>query len=85
MQITPGPWIGFIADGSFDILAAGRPGTIAVCPKGDGHDADANSRLIAAAPDMLALLEDIAAGDAFGSVWREQAQNVVAKATGKTE
>lgn len=59
---TPGPWIGFIDPNSFDILAAGRPGMIASCPRGDGHDADANARLIAAAPDMLAALYKIAQG-----------------------
>ncbi len=56
---TPGPWVGFIAENSFDILLAGRPGCIASCANDGDHDADANSRLIVAAPDMLAALRII--------------------------
>lgn len=86
MAHTPGPWIGFIAENSFDILPAGRPGCIASCPNDGDHDADANSRLIAAAPVMLEALQLIYR-DGCGGAMPTPIQNAViaalAKATGQ--
>jgi len=64
---TPGPWrIASPALGLFDIMADGPRGVCRMYSDPDlrvGHDndtAEANARLIAAAPAMLAALEDIA-------------------------
>jgi hypothetical protein len=72
---TPGPWINMIggpicAYGSVDTISAAVLIPVAVCKPLQDHDSDgreytlpgcpaANSRLVAAAPDMLAALKGL--------------------------
>jgi hypothetical protein len=62
MSYTPGPWSANLSDSDFvDVEAPFEGdviGIVATCPTGDyGRDAaEANARLIAAAPDLLRLL-----------------------------
>jgi len=53
----------------------------------DPETAEANARLIAAAPEMLEMLKNIAAGryDGAPDTARMRARSIVAKATGGTE
>jgi hypothetical protein len=88
---TPGPWINdnglvtgrcteFAGAPSFDIFdAANWPG--------HEDEGQANARLIAAAPEMLEMLKNIAAGryDGAPDTARMRARSIVAKATGGTE
>lgn len=53
---TPGPWVVFQMDGKFIVMPAGRPGDIADIE--DRVESEANACLIAAAPDLLAVLQD---------------------------
>jgi hypothetical protein len=59
---TPGPW--FVADGAMfndrmPRIATKGPSVAMVCLTGNGTQ-DANARLLAAAPDLLATLQTIA-------------------------
>lgn len=53
---TPGPWQ---VDKTYGLIMAGNEIEIAACHAGRGADAEANARLIAAAPEMLDALEKI--------------------------
>lgn len=84
---TPGPWVTFRLDGEFSIIPAGRPGDIAIIeydhPEGC-EQASADAYLIAAAPDMLALLK-LALGDAehvLSQKFWDDVRAVVGKAEG---
>lgn len=93
---TPGPWVLFSDSCNVAILPAMRSGE--VCRFVPGSISAADARLIAAAPELLALVEEFAAGpdlqacDARGerqdarNQWllsmREKAQAAIAKATG---
>jgi hypothetical protein len=62
-QHTPGPWekigAGITAKSDYAILSSGRKVNfrVACCKDGDLATVNANARLIAAAPDMLAALK----------------------------
>lgn len=59
MAHTPGPWImSYSNDGRHHIYAHGQIAT--VDSLWDANEQDANARLIALAPDMLALLTEVA-------------------------
>lgn len=81
LKHTPGPWVGFVAPDSFDVMPAGRSGCVAICPRHGVYDADANSRLITAAPDMLeALMAVVAVADRKTDEF-DLARAAIAKAT----
>lgn len=86
---TPGPWA-VIADGPTRVVATdtSRPWRIAVVdsPSDADPDVDANARLIAAAPELLAALEEVTstcldAGFHGSDLARSRA--AIAKAKGK--
>ena len=63
-QHTPGPWFTDETDASDVyryVLPAGREGLVCRVPLRMKDSGEANARLIAAAPDMLAALRSIAA------------------------
>ena len=85
---TPGPWT--ISQGDLGILRlTARPSemgrTLHLASFAEATDADA--RLIAAAPDLLAALENIAWPEAVFSDWfmeaQKQARAAIAKAKGE--
>lgn len=59
---TPGPWFRNIrANGKYPVVFAGRNQHVAtVCQQKDSAETEANIDLIAAAPDLLAALHEIA-------------------------
>src|SRR5690606_57464 len=105
MKHTPGPWTPMVrppasfADHGLRALAQVWGGWIVAVPKRLvdrlGHDAEANARLIAAAPELLEALEELltavdkACGTAIpqGSfaAARQAARDAIAKATGKKD
>lgn len=76
---TPGPWVGFVDRSSdtaiFSVLPAGRAGEIA-----SNIENDADARLIAAAPEMLAALQLVLAY--YGKPKRDEWLNDAAFAEG---
>ena len=74
---TPGPWW---HDG---LVVSALTGRVADCDQDGPEDQrDANARLIAAAPDLLAALEQLLAIVARGSAWTLAARAVVDAARG---
>ena len=59
---TPGPWSVSGRDGD-EIWAARTFGATAIATVDPGEDSRANARLIAAAPDLLVALKEIAKGE----------------------
>jgi hypothetical protein len=57
MKHTKGPWT---YDETYGLIMAGETIEVAACHAGRGGDAKANARLIAAAPEMLELIEELA-------------------------
>lgn len=90
MKATPGPWEVFdLSDGSTCVLApTDTPfGSIQVCRLAVGPTQDADARLIAAAPCLLAACERIVAAQDTGDVGdviraMDAARAAVAKARG---
>jgi hypothetical protein len=88
MKHTPGPWM--VEGGGF---VGGPVGYGRICQfwnkfEEDFRNADANARLIAAAPELLrvlkaALYQTGCDGDLCGYVWHEEAREIIAKAEGK--
>lgn len=83
---TPGPWVAFFVDGRASvIMPAGRPGDI--CLFRDGA-AEADARLIAAAPELLeackAILNVYFPTDTCGARehWK-RVEDAIAKAEGR--
>ena len=80
---TPGPWETSVNDeGQWDVCAEGggdMVADLADCPE----SAEANARLIAAAPDLLAALKAVLATMATDHVAYFQTQRAIAKAEGK--
>lgn len=78
---TPGPWV----VGNVGEVVAG--GTTLADVYGDDEQADVDARLIAAAPDLLAALEDIARGDYSDPLCKrtpeQRAREAIAKVRGK--
>lgn len=67
---TPGPWVSGGHDGRRCELVASTWGTVAaVWPIGASDQESANARLIAAAPELLAALENIV------GLWADSEQN----------
>lgn len=95
---TPGPWTSYpcnLEKYSRVITAKGAMVQIAMTKEvygdrmtyGPGEETTANARLIAAAPDLLALLVELVdiEGPMPGtSAWGDKARAAIAKATGET-
>lgn len=93
---TPGPWAvreHWADEGSFEVYPTrggdpdfGKWSALAEIPEygpDDAPEAEANAHLIAAAPDLLRTLQDIAAY--YPNSWAaDRANEVIAKATGET-
>lgn len=82
---TPGPWS---VDFYGDVVANGED--VARVATGDDRAA-ADARLIAAAPDLLAvvttavdMLEEPLLRDVFGQAWVDAAKSAIAKAKGES-
>lgn len=99
---TPGPWAIYLGyDGSIEVCAgrperinrttAGTPIVAMICKHEDAEhfSGEANARLIAAAPDLLALVQEVLSignslvRDVYGSEFLESALATIARATGK--
>jgi hypothetical protein len=82
---TPGPWV--IGKRDHDVVMVDTASGTAICDVyGESDDRPANARLIAAAPDLLAALEDIARGDYSDPLCmktpEQRAREAIAKAKG---
>lgn len=55
-KYTPGPWN---YNETYGLIMAGKEVEVAACHAGSGTDTKANARLIASAPDLLSVLEDV--------------------------
>lgn len=76
---TPGPWVRYVeAARTVIIMPAGRLGDVA---RLDGVS-EADARLIAAAPEMFGLLEEIEDSDLLHGLLGERIHVVIAKARG---
>ena len=92
---TPGPWtigrcdweyanVEFSGSGSFfTIMATGRECPTAFAPEVDDGDARANAQLIAAAPALLAALEELCAEDGNAILGMAMALSALAAAKGE--
>ncbi len=90
-QHTPGPW--HIARHASTLIEAESGRHVATsggystnADNGEHHDEnDANARLIAAAPDLLAMLEEIESKEShlFGHYTHAQVRAVIGKARGQ--
>lgn len=89
---TPGPWVyrhSFDSSARRDIWTAtdatGHRELVATIPDADGDHINANARLIAAAPELLAALQDVAdywaGGDIPADIYAGM-RAAIAKATG---
>lgn len=72
LKHTPGPWEARLLEDPQWMVGIKGEAFHAVCVTSQGND-EANARLIAAAPDLLAACKDLAAGRGRHTV-REQAQ-----------
>lgn len=88
---TPGPWTTFPRGGNrgVDICHSGNK-ALAVTVHDPEENDDANSNLIAAAPDLLAALKSIAEGCSFPEndvqrAIRDRARAAISKAEGRAE
>ena len=77
---TPGPWG---IDRAIDIwIKAGSLHVASIPRAGDGDWSEANARLVAASPDLLAALELAVRENLRGNVyWIDAARAAIAKAT----
>jgi hypothetical protein len=87
---TPGPWL--TTDGIYnEIKALSEPGKTWVIARikaasGVHEEARANAKLIAAAPDLLEVLQDVAADTGpSGWWWGEKMMAAIAKAKGEAQ
>jgi hypothetical protein len=82
MTYTPGPWTLHRGYDRYGVAGANRENVAQVMCHSGFFPGDANARLIAAAPDMLAALKtaERLMRDGIG---REQVQDAIAKAEGK--
>jgi hypothetical protein len=97
MKHTPGPWVvnkqhkTISYKGCFDVATADNEYLIAQTIGGLGEQEEANARLIAAAPDLLEALKQLASvaiGTEHGKQFEYQidlAIAAIAKATGETQ
>ena len=99
MKHTPGPWVATHANGNDFIVKSGDIEVVAGCgcygsPYMRGSNPDADARLIAAAPDLLAALQALVYGElklpmVSERKQREQLQEMalaaIAKATGESQ
>jgi len=96
MKHTPGPWVATHADGNDLIVKSGDIEVVAGCgwrgPPYMRGNPDADARLIAAAPDLLAALQALAYGELILPMVSEREQRrqlqemafaAIAKATGE--
>lgn len=88
-QHTPGPWVARPGLTRWNIVTTGQPRTFNVCSiNTDRLEQEANGRLIAASPDLLAALKEAVSllenGDTRGAWERgiKQAHAAIAKAEG---
>lgn len=88
---TPGPWEAGHYSSVVGLPVMAQPdktkNTIVICGvRGDRHEAEANARLIAAAPDLLSVVQDwLKVGNDLKArtAVRERARAAIAKATGQ--
>lgn len=87
MQHTPGPWT---ANGSWVVAADGPIVETVAYARVRSGEAEANARLIAAAPDLLVLAEEVAKEYEDAADWKDAigrlqrlARAAVAKAKGE--
>lgn len=80
MKIThnSGPWSASIFPDGFNIW---KDTKLVAESNDDSKEAEANAKLIAAAPEMLELLQEFAGNGALGERWWERVKAVIAKAT----
>jgi hypothetical protein len=82
---TPGPWRVTVKSGLPDAVVAPDPdlGSVGICKIVVLNDHEANARLIAAVPDLLAALQEIdqmaATFKSLGAI-RNRARNAISKA-----
>ena len=94
---TPGPWTyrraKYPVDGSYDYAIAAKVGGQEFCIIAEAFgrvadavwpDAEANARLIAAAPDLLAALKDVVAVADRKTDEFDRARAAIAKAEGRS-
>ena len=90
---TPGPWsVTARSNNMIDVIHANRaPGaiTLALCRVQARQswlkEAEANARLIAAAPEMLEALETAYYNEGGYQAWKEQVRAAIRKATGEKQ
>lgn len=82
---TPGPWEIFRPDDSGFLGIDGNGGKDSVVIYDDygGIKSEADARLIAAAPDLLAACEAALLNEGGWAEWQEQVRAAIAKATGE--
>jgi hypothetical protein len=91
MKHTPGPWFSRYDDNGFYEIGSEAVSLRMAFTHGEGETDEANARLIAAAPDLLAALKaimfrmqtDLEAGHGWAVVERDLARSAIAKATGE--
>lgn len=97
MKHTPGPWVvncmhprrdidvryAYVVEAAYATNPYGFKTPI--CPGNGGSEAQANSRLIAAAPEMLEALKNLVDcyGDCFGKPDLDRANAIISTATGQ--
>jgi hypothetical protein len=88
---TPGPWyhtgleFNDVRDSDDELVAVAHHLRVGQ-PKRSGQEAKANARLIATAPDLLAVLQeliDIEGPQPGTAAWADKARAAIAKATGE--
>lgn len=91
---TPGPWRSWPRNSYGYLEVRNAMGNLVALVKGDMAESEANARLIAAAPEMVAALEDMLSGwryirahhgDLYGVGWdraQEAAEKALARASG---
>jgi len=85
---TPGPWSDTGSDGRCNIIVESNTGSVGAVWRVNGYVCQAaDARLIAAAPDMLAALENLLSdkylADPINADRMAKARAAIAKATGK--
>lgn len=84
---TPGPWIAELAAAAvFDVYPSGEDSGPVACDCGE-----ADARLIAAAPELLAIVQEVfvigdrLVDDVYGHEFVQNAKAAIAKALGSTQ
>ena len=81
---TPGPWETTRQSGITYVWQAGTETAVAKVYADVNEDSEANARLIAAAPELLAFAQIVAGGGYDMADIMTEARALIAKATGET-